>query len=152
MSSSDDDLPLRAHSKVNGVKQMNGGKARASTCPFTRVNCWLEQLLSMLTVFSKVPSHLSATKIPHSVDAAMDRRLPSNGEVQPGVSLMNGPMMEGDIRMKDADKTEVNGTGSSKRKARSSIAKPSYAEPESSDDDDQPIVHHHPLLFNPREG
>ncbi|KAL9106432.1 MAG: hypothetical protein Q9227_008520 [Pyrenula ochraceoflavens] len=64
----------------------------------------------------------------------MDKTLPSNGNIQPGVSLMNGPLMEVDTEMKDVD-GEVNGNGLSKRKSRGSMARPSYAEPESSDDE-----------------
>ena len=76
-------------------------------------------------------SPVSTAKIPASLDKQMDKANPTNGEVQPGISLRNGPMSE-DTEMKDA-----NGTAApAKRKA----SRPSYAEAESSEDDDQPIV------------
>jgi hypothetical protein len=60
----------------------------------------------------------------------MDKANPTNGEVQPGISMMNGPVSE------DTDMKDANGAAApAKRKA----SRPSYAEAESSDDD-QPIV------------
>lgn len=58
-----------------------------------------------------------------------------NGEVEPGISIRNGPVTENDIPMKDVDAT-ANGT---KRKVRDSTGISSYAEAESSDDD-MPLV------------
>lgn len=68
----------------------------------------------------------------------MDRQIPTNGAVLPGISMANGIIEEkGDTKM-----TEVNGNltnGAAKRKVRESLARPSYADAESSDDD-QPLV------------
>lgn len=82
---------------------------------------------------------MSAKTIPKSVDAAMDKANPSNGHVQPGISIRNGPVEDHDHHMPDVNGAEVNGS-TTKRKSRGSLAKPSYAEAESSDEDDQPLV------------
>ena len=75
-------------------------------------------------------SPVSSAKIPPSLDKRMDKTLPANGPIQPGISMRNGPVKE------DTEMKEVNGTAASaKRKA----SRPSYAEEESSDDD-KPIV------------
>ena len=68
----------------------------------------------------------------------MDKKLPSNGTVQPGISLANGPVSE-DTNMKDVNGSMTNGAAPVKRKARESLARPKYADSESSDDD-QPLV------------
>lgn len=82
---------------------------------------------------------LSKDTVSESVDRAMDRALPSNGDVLPGISIRNGPVQEVDIPMPDANGVEVGG-GPVKRKARESLNRPSYAEPETSEDDNKPLV------------
>ena len=82
---------------------------------------------------------MSAKTIPKSVDDAMDKANPSNRHVQPGISIRNGPMEDHDHHMPDVNGVEINGS-TSKRKSRGSLAKPSYAEAESSDEDEQPLV------------
>ena len=77
---------------------------------------------------------MSSAKIPASLDKQLDKENPSNGALHPGISIRNGPVTE-DVTMKDASGPVTNGVGPGKRKARDSIAKPSYAEAESSDDD-----------------
>ena len=142
MSSSDDDVPLVAQRKPKNIPNgVNGGitisspsKNISTQTPF--ISC--TRAADSLPSLAHAPL-LSENKISKSVDAAMDKALPSNGEVKPGISLMNGPVMEVDTEMKDAD-GDVNGSGPSKRKSRGSLARPSYAEPESSEDDDQPLV------------
>ncbi|KAK5116275.1 hypothetical protein LTR85_009247 [Meristemomyces frigidus] len=62
-------------------------------------------------------------------DAAMDKQLPSNGHVEPGISMAMGPVEEMDV-----DKPTTNGTSSSKRKASRANGK-SYKEASDSDDD-----------------
>lgn len=68
----------------------------------------------------------------------MDRQIPTNGAVLPGISMVNGIIKEEeDTVMADANGTLTN--GAAKRKVRESLARPSYADAESSDDD-QPLV------------
>ncbi|KAK5056628.1 hypothetical protein LTR84_012160 [Exophiala bonariae] len=84
------------------------------------------------------PSPLSSAKIPSKLDATMDRQIPTNGTVLPGISMANGIVEEKD----DTKMTDVNGSltnGAAKRKVRESLARPSYADAESSDDD-QPLI------------
>lgn len=82
---------------------------------------------------------MSTKTIPKSVDDAMDKAIPSKDHVQPGISIRNGPMEDHDHHMPDVNGVEINGS-TSKRKSRGSLAKPSYAEAESSDEDNQPLV------------
>lgn len=80
------------------------------------------------------PSALIAT--PPS--AKSNGKSPSNGDLDPGVSVRFGAVQDDDVKMGDADE---DARGASKRKSRASIdQKKSYAEPESSDEDDQPLV------------
>lgn len=84
------------------------------------------------------PRHVvkSADVIPKSVDQTMDKQIPSNGHVEPGVSIRMGPVEEMDI-----DTPPANGTSNGKRKARSSLTNgKTYKEASSSDDDDKPLV------------
>lgn len=73
---------------------------------------------------------MSSAKIPPSLDRQMDKSLPANGPIQPGISMRNGPIKE------DTEMKEVNGTAAP---AKRKVTRPSYAEEESSDDD-KPIV------------
>ena len=64
----------------------------------------------------------------------MDRQAPTNGHVEPGISMAMGPVTEMDM-----DKPATNGTTSSKRKASIANGK-SYKDASSdSDDDDVPL-------------
>ncbi|OAP57182.1 hypothetical protein AYL99_07920 [Fonsecaea erecta] len=78
---------------------------------------------------------LSSSKIPSSLDAAMDRQIPTNGEVVPGISMANGEVKVEELSPPGNKDNALNGVGTAKRKARESLTRPSYAEPESSDDD-----------------
>ena len=69
----------------------------------------------------------------------MDRALPSNREVLPGVSIRNGPVQEVDTTMADANGVDMNG-GPVKRKGRESLTRPSYVDVETSEEDDKPLV------------
>jgi len=68
---------------------------------------------------------VSAVRISAKTDAALDKQVPSNGEVMPAV-----PNLERDVSMHDAQQATTNGA---KRKA--SNVRPDFAEAESSDDD-----------------
>lgn len=69
----------------------------------------------------------------------MDKAIPSNGHIMPGISIRNGPMEDADHPMSDVNGVETNGS-TSKRKSRGSLAKPPYTEANSSDEDDMPLV------------
>lgn len=62
----------------------------------------------------------------------MDKAYPSNGAVEPGISLANGPVEDMDI-----DKPTTNGTTSTKRKSLANGK--SYKEESGSEDDDVPL-------------
>lgn len=89
--------------------------------------------MSTLTNRVHLVSALSKEKITKDVDTAMGDALPSNGHIEPGVSVRNGPMEEMDV--------DMNGTSNGKRKSRGSLGKTvSYAEADSSGEDDKPLV------------
>ncbi|KAH6637951.1 DNA topoisomerase 1 [Boeremia exigua] len=76
---------------------------------------------------------VSSETIPKSVDKAMDKQLPANGHVEPGISIRMGPVDAMDV---DAP----NGTANGKRKSRGSIPTASYKDRSGSeDDDDKPL-------------
>ena len=77
---------------------------------------------------------VSEAKIPASLDKKLDRQTPSNGSLNPGISIRNGPVTE-DVDMKDANGHIPNRAVPAKRKARDSAVKPKYADEESSDSD-----------------
>ena len=99
----------------------------ASMSPFVHANALL------------ATAPVSSAKIPTSVDRQMDKQMPTNGEVQPGISMANGPVTEQDTKMSDVNGAMTNGAVPAKRKVRESLARPDYADAESSDDD-QPMV------------
>ena len=86
-------------------------------------------------------NHTSSTvkskdRISKDVDRAMDKEIPSNGHVEPGISIRNGP-----VDAMDVDEPATNGNANSKRKARSSITNGKiYKDQSSSEDDDKPLV------------
>ena len=73
----------------------------------------------------------------------MDRAIPSNGHLQPGLSIRNGPLEEMEIDDDDRPPNgEVNGQVKGKRKSRQSLTNgKSYKEASSgSEDDAKPLV------------
>ena len=98
-----------------------------------------------LTTASTVKSQ---DRIPKIVDKVMDRQNPSNGDLEAGISLRNGPVDEMEIDG-DEGKPQVNGTVNGKRKSRGSIANgKGYKEASSSEEeDDKPLVHHKTSSF-----
>ncbi|KKA25082.1 2-alkenal reductase [Rasamsonia emersonii CBS 393.64] len=62
----------------------------------------------------------------------------TNGNLDPGVSIRNGPVGNGDVEMEDAP-DGANARGAGKRKLRASAEGKSYAEPESSEEEDKPL-------------
>ena len=95
--------------------------------------------LASFTNFASTSVHPAVSKsiIPKSDDAAMDKVVPSNSVVQPGISIRNGPVEQMDTPMTDGNEVQTN--GHTKRKARESLNRASYAEGESSDTD-EPLV------------
>ena len=68
----------------------------------------------------------------------MDAEAPSNGHVEPGISIRMGPI---DDSKMDVDAPETNGNANGKRKARTSVGNSkSYKDASSSEDDDKPLV------------
>ena len=79
---------------------------------------------------------LSHDRITQAEDKAMDKEVPSNGHVEPGISIRMGPVDDMDV-----DAPATNGNANAKRKARSSITNgKSYKDASSSDEDDKPLV------------
>ncbi|KAJ4316924.1 DNA topoisomerase 1 [Neodidymelliopsis sp. IMI 364377] len=76
---------------------------------------------------------VSNERISKDVDKAMDKQVPSNGHVEPGISIRMGPVDDMDV--------DTNGNANGKRKSRGSIPTgKSYKEQSSSeDDDDKPL-------------
>jgi hypothetical protein len=85
--------------------------------------------------------HVSADKIPSSLDATLDRQIPSNGEVMPGVSIAHGEVKIEDASPSNSKAVLANSAAAGKRKVRDSITRPDYADAESSGDD-LPLVSH----------
>lgn len=85
----------------------------------------------------------SQDRIPKSVDKAMGKGKPSNGHVDPGVSIRMGPVEEMDV-----DTPLANGHMNGKRKARNNTTNgKGYKEASSSEDDDKPLVRQNLALF-----
>jgi DNA topoisomerase-1 len=83
------------------------------------------------------PTVKSNERIAKDGDQKMDDAAPSNGHVDPGISIRMGPV---DDSM-DVDAPETNGNANGKRKARSSITNgKSYKDASSSEEDDKPLV------------
>ena len=82
---------------------------------------------------------MSAEIIPKSVDAALDKANPSNGDIRPGITVKDEVLKAADPH----HTTKVNGVDANgilnKRKSRGSLVKASYAEADTSEDD-QPLV------------
>ncbi|KAF1975139.1 DNA topoisomerase 1 [Bimuria novae-zelandiae CBS 107.79] len=77
---------------------------------------------------------ISEDHISKEVDRKMDQETPSNGHVEPGVSIRMGPIDEMDV-----DAPATNGNVNGKRKARSSITNGNSYKEASSDEDDEPL-------------
>ncbi|EOA86378.1 uncharacterized protein SETTUDRAFT_28391 [Exserohilum turcica Et28A] len=79
----------------------------------------------------------SSAKITKEEDRKMNAEIPSNGHVEPGISIRMGPIDESKM---DVDAPETNGNTNGKRKARTSVANSkSYKDASSSEDDDKPL-------------
>ncbi|KAF2464040.1 uncharacterized protein BDR25DRAFT_99044 [Lindgomyces ingoldianus] len=77
----------------------------------------------------------SQDRISKKTDRALDKQIPSNGHVEPGISIRMGPVEDMDI-----DAPLTNGNVNGKRKSRGSIANgKSYKDASSSDEDDKPL-------------
>ena len=75
----------------------------------------------------------SDDRISKGVDKAMDQQTPSDGHVEPGVSIRMGPVEPMDVD----PPASTNG----KRKARNSLnANKTYREASSSSEDEKPLV------------
>ena len=98
----------------------------------------LKALANALLALVPSPT-LSKDIVAKKVDQAMDKTLPPSSDIQPGISIRNGPIQE--IEMADANGVETNGD-TTKRKSRGTMHRPSYAEAESSEEDDKPLVGH----------
>jgi DNA topoisomerase-1 len=75
----------------------------------------------------------SDDRVSKQIDRAMDKQTPSNGHVEPGLSIRMGPVDDMDV-----DAPATNGNANGKRKARASLTN-TYKEA-SSEDDDKPLV------------
>jgi hypothetical protein len=79
---------------------------------------------------------ISDERISKAEDKAMDKQVPSNGHVEPGISIRMGP-----VDPMEVDEPATNGNANGKRKARSSITNSkSYKDASSSEEDDKPLV------------
>ena len=78
----------------------------------------------------------SDDRVPKELDRKLDKELPANGHVEPGISIRMGPVDDMDV-----DAPATNGAANGKRKARNSITNgKSYKDASSSDEDDKPLV------------
>lgn len=73
--------------------------------------------------------------ISKEIDEKLDKESPSNGHIEPGVSVRMGP-----VESMDVDPPATNGTVNGKRKARNSITNGKSYKEVSSDEDDKPLV------------
>jgi hypothetical protein len=150
MSSSDDDTPL--------VKAKDQGKfscLRRRKCLFhalrvpsplqtTRISHRIysthfhqvKTSIMGITANRTSSTAISSERISKDEDKAMDKQVPSNGHVEPGISIRMGPVDDMDV-----DAPATNGNANGKRKARSSITNSkSYKDASSSEEDDKPLV------------
>ncbi|KAF2132506.1 hypothetical protein P153DRAFT_354015 [Dothidotthia symphoricarpi CBS 119687] len=78
---------------------------------------------------------VSQDRIPKALDKAMDKQAPSNGHVEPGISIRMGP-----VDKMDVDEPATNGNTNGKRKARVSTTNgKTYKDASNSEDDDKPL-------------
>ncbi|EMD63044.1 hypothetical protein COCSADRAFT_336991 [Bipolaris sorokiniana ND90Pr] len=79
----------------------------------------------------------SSERITDEENKRMNAEAPSNGHVEPGISIRMGPI---DDSKMDVDAPETNGNANGKRKARTSVANgKSYKDASNSEDDDKPL-------------
>lgn len=84
------------------------------------------------------PTVKSTERISKEDDQKLDAEVPSNGHVEPGISIRMGP-----VDSMDVDAPATNGDANGKRKARNSVGNSkSYKDASSSEDDDKPLVRH----------
>jgi DNA topoisomerase-1 len=82
---------------------------------------------------------ISNDRITKAEDQAMDKQVPSNGHVEPGISIRMGP-----VDAMDVDAPATNGNANGKRKARGSLNNgKTYKDASSSEEDDKPLVRSH---------
>jgi DNA topoisomerase-1 len=82
------------------------------------------------------PPAISNDRISKAEDKAMDKQVPSNGHVEPGISIRMGP-----VDNMDVDTPATNGNANGKRKARGSLTNgKTYKDASSSEEDDKPLV------------
>jgi DNA topoisomerase-1 len=82
---------------------------------------------------------ISNDRISKAEDKAMDEQVPSNGHVEPGISIRMGP-----VDAMDVDAPATNGANG-KRKARASLTNgKTYKDASSSEEDDKPLVRSFP--------
>lgn len=80
-------------------------------------------------------------KIPKSLDKTMDKAYPSGNDVQPGISLRNGPVEEMDVDEPPTKGGRANGIVNGKRKGRQTLSNgKSYKDATSDEEDDKPLV------------
>lgn len=80
----------------------------------------------------------SNEQITKEEDKKMDAETPSNGHIEPGISIRMGPVHNDKM---DIDAPETNGNAGGKRKSRSSITNgKSYKDASSSEEDAKPLV------------
>ncbi|KAH9873573.1 hypothetical protein IAQ61_004197 [Plenodomus lingam] len=79
----------------------------------------------------------SNERISKEEDRKMDAEIPSNPDVEPGISIRMGPVDDMDV---DAPATNGHGNMNGKRKARTSVTNgQSYKDASTSEDDDKPL-------------
>ena len=79
----------------------------------------------------------SDDRVPKELDRKLDKELPANGHVEPGISIRMGPVEDMDV-----DGPATNGNLNGKRKVRSSLTNNKSYKEQSSDEDDKPLVRH----------
>ena len=82
----------------------------------------------------------SSEKIAPSVDKAMDEEVPSKDQVEPGISIRNGPADEMDVDTQNINGVSMNGVGAGKRKSRQSLTKGKKGEGSTGSDLETPLV------------
>jgi len=84
------------------------------------------------------PTVKSNERISQDEDQKLDVEVPSNGHVEPGISIRMGPVDDMNV---DAPATNGDANANGKRKARNSVENTkSYKDASSSEDDDKPLV------------
>jgi hypothetical protein len=96
----------------------------------------IQPLSSFIMANHTSPPAISNDRISKAEDKAMDKQVPSNGHVEPGISIRMGP-----VDNMDVDTPATNGNANGKRKARGSLTNgKTYKDASSSEEDDKPLV------------